>query len=137
MSTWKKAAVGLILCAIAALALGPSGTLAQGRQEMALTGTFQAAAVKGASGTYTIIVRERELNFQVTNAELKTPQAEGLTGLGVLDQVPDRRITLYGNDKDMKRLLQPDVPGKRFLIKGTLYVAEGTLLLISLTEPGE
>jgi hypothetical protein len=99
-----------------------------------MTGHFLAPKEKGGANTYFFYVRGKNLPFRVDDLEVPEEPMRGGQGWTVLDQLGAPRMRVIGGEKEIERLTQDSIAGKKFRIQGTLHVYDGLLAVQSLEE---
>jgi hypothetical protein len=131
----KIAMVGLLaFVPILGIAMDSADVLAQGPLQVTLTGTFLTMKDKGGLNAYVFSIRDKNWLFKVTNIEVPTATPGGASGWAILDEITPPRIWLLGDEKEIKRLRESNVLGKSFVLRGTLYVADGAMVITSAKE---
>jgi len=118
----------LIISTPRALALMVGG----GPISFTLIGTFVPLEDRGDSKTFELWVKGRSWHFKVTQAY--DSGSSSLNGWRLLNEIVSRRLKLIGSEKVIQPLMQPDIVGKDFELKGRLYVRSNSLFLSSASE---
>jgi hypothetical protein len=99
-----------------------------------LVGTVVSKDTTG--GAYILEYEGDECLFAIEEARLvgMTAYPAGASARDILTDLGRRRLLLLGKESGAKVLVGDDSPSKRFVLKGTLYVSNGTLVLESVKE---
>lgn len=99
---------------------------------MALIGTFMPMDEKGDPRTFELLIKEKRWRFKVSKAYHLGSSTTNPWRL--LDEIIPRRLKVFGNEKVMQPLMQPDIAGKIFELKGRIYLRKNTFFLSSAEE---
>ncbi len=97
-----------------------------------LGGTIIPLDEKGDSRTFDLLAGENTWRFKVTQAYNRGPSS--VRGWRLLLEIFPRRLSLVGNQKVTQPLMQPEVVGKKFELRGRLYLQSRKFYLSSITE---
>jgi hypothetical protein len=118
---------------ILGITMNSADVLAQGPLQVTLTGIFLNMKDKGDLNTHVLSIRDKNWLFKVTNIEVPSGPT-GTSGWAILDEIASPKIWLLGDEKVIKQLREFNLAGKSFVLRGTLYVADGALVITSAKE---
>jgi hypothetical protein len=99
-----------------------------------LTGTVVSEDKTG--GAYTLEFEGNERLFEIKDARMvgMTAHPGSASAWDILNEIGRRRILLLGSDRMAQPLMAKEASGRKFVLKGTLYVSNGTLVLESVRK---
>ena len=109
-----------------------SGIVRTGPFEVVMIGQFMSGDVKGDTKIYELWTEEDKWQFKVNKIRLMS--SASVTGWRLLNEVYPRRIKLLGFDQMIKPLRQPEIGGKKFKLKGRLYINSRSFHLSRVEE---
>ena len=100
--------------------------------EVVLIGQFMSSDVKGDTKIYELWTEKEKWLFKINKIRLMS--SASVTGWRLLSEVHPRRIKLLGTDQKIKPLRQPEIEGKKFKLKGRLYINSRSFHLSRVEE---
>ena len=91
-----------------------------GSFEVLLIGTFIPLDEKGNTRTFELWTDKDKWRFKVTKSR-NMGQAD-VTGSRLLSEIFPRKIKLFGDERLLAPLKQPEIEGKTFKLRGNLYI---------------
>ena len=91
-----------------------------GSFDVLLIGTFIPLDEKGNSRTFELWTDDDKWRFRVTKS--RNMGRSNVTGSRILMEIFPRRIKLFGDERVLSPLKQPEIVGKNFRLRGRLYV---------------
>ena len=97
-----------------------------------MIGTFISPDKKGNTKTYELWTDEKTWRFAVTKARVMSRAS--VSGWRLLSEIFPRKIKLFGDERVTAPLKQPEIVGKAFKLRGSLYVNQKTFHLNIVEE---
>ena len=91
-----------------------------GSFDVLLIGTFIPLDEKGNTRTFELWTDEDKWRFKVTKS--RNTGRSNVTGSRILMEIYPRKIKLFGDERVLEPLKQPEIVGKNFRLRGRLYV---------------
>ena len=130
----RELVVALVLALISILCAGDSFAFRASARpfNILLTGTIIPHEEKGDVRTFNLKAGEKMWRFQITYAFNRG--SSSVTGWRILQDLFPRELNLFGDQKIIQPLMHPDVVGKKFELKGRLYLRSNKYYVSSVTE---
>ena len=103
-----------------------------GSFDVLLIGTFIPLDEKGNTRTFELFTDKDKWRFKVTKS--RNMGRSNVTGSRILMEIFPRRIKLFGDERVLAPLKQPEIVGKNFRLRGRLYVNAKRLNLSFVDE---
>ena len=100
--------------------------------DVLLIGTFISPDEKGNTKTFELWTDEKKWRFTVTKARVMSRAS--VSGWRLLSEIFPRKIKLFGDERVTAPLKQPEIVGKAFKLRGSLYVNQKTFHLNIVEE---
>ena len=127
---------GMMVCVVFIVVLGITNTsfgiVRTAPFEVVMIGQFVSGDVKGNSKIYELWIEEDKWQFKVN--KIRVMSAASVTGWRLLSEIHPKRIKILGADQKIKPLRQPEIEGKRFKLKGRLYINSRSFHLSRVEE---
>jgi hypothetical protein len=138
----KPAFRKIIVMIVVSLWILPAGVLVGSSQvfagplEVTINGTFVEGKAKRDLKVYMLTVHDKKTMlkhlFKVTDIASNVGDP-----WEILNEVFPPMMTIIGDEKDTKIFRQDDIVGKSYMIRGTLYIDERILHVVSVKEAAE
>ena len=112
--------VGIVFFILLGITNATFGIVRTAPFEVVLIGQFISSGLKGDNKIYELWTGEEKWQFKVNKIRLMG--SASVTGWRLLSEIVPRRIKLLGSDQMIKPLRQPEIEGKKFKLRGRLYI---------------